>query len=125
MSDRLQQPTQEDIVALAAAMLAEARGEGEEGMTAVGHVLANRARVAEISIPQVAYAQAQITGLTPGDDNRIVAQNAASRNTGEWQAATQLAQSILNGSTPDITRGSTYYYAPDVMRAMSGSPDPY
>ena len=80
---------------VAEAVYYEARGEGEEGMRAVAHVIFNRAREQGVS-PCVIVRQ-------PGQFARS---RGRPSNSSTWRTALRIAQNPGR----DITRGATYFH---------------
>lgn len=105
-------PEQRDI--LVKTILGEARGEGEEGMAAVAHVIANRAN----------------SGRYPGDPARVAQQpqQFSTWNRGEggnnpqqfrpgtsqYDTAAQVIDRVFGGQSQDPTNGALFYHTPAV-----------
>lgn len=92
---------------MARTMLAEARGEGPQGMAAVGWVAQNRAD--------------DQSGRFPGDVSAVLTQPgqfakpmgaAEARSSDLYPAAYVMAQAIRDHELPDITKGSVYFWNP-------------
>lgn len=107
-------PAQSEDLLLALTMWGEARGEGYDGMRAVGHVIRNRAisprfpsDVTDVIFQpnQFAVWEGPISDpeLTSGPDLRA------------WRVALPLADAILRGCDPDPTRGALYYHTQAVL----------
>lgn len=106
----------EDVKALAAAIYAEARGESRRGQRAVGHVIVNRATVADRPVSQVVYARGQFSGLAPGDPNRKAAE-ALDPSSPEAAGLIDIATQILSGKSVDPTNNATFYHADEIAPA--------
>lgn len=113
------------VALLALTMWREARGEGLDGMAAVGLVVQNRVRVWGPSWDKVLVGKNQFSSMTvPGDSQLVV-----------WPTDEPLfkltymkAWDIFKGECPDITHGALYYaYLPNVtsgwfLREIVGKP---
>jgi hypothetical protein len=110
----------QDISAIADAIYAEARGDGVRSMRAVGHVVMNRAAIAGVSPAQAAYAEAQFSGLMPGDPNRDVVEKADLSDPA-YAKAVQIATEIASKQSVDPTDGATYYHTTTIKPDWSGS----
>lgn len=97
---------------LARTIMAEAGGEGYEGMLGVGSVIANRARTGRYgkNIRDVIMAPGQfsawnsVTGYAGGEGGLDMNRMRANEN------AYRAADAILSGNYEDITGGATHYY---------------
>jgi hypothetical protein len=113
-------PRQETAVRmLAATMWAEARGEGEEAMRAVGHVIVNRVgQRFGADLRAVIFAPYQFSAWNAGDPNRSLALNpdlaARGRDREGWLMAQTIAREILDGRSIDPTGGALFYHTPEV-----------
>jgi len=96
---------------LALAIAGEARGEGEEGMTAVAHVAINRLRTG------FKGAKSLDDVLQPKQFNGLEGQDIPPE---DLQRARAVALAVLSGETPDPTGGARHYYAP--RRMSKGEP---
>lgn len=94
---------------LALVMWREARGEGKEGMQAVGCVVRNRAG----DMINKIEAKWQFSSLTAPGDPMLIQWPAD--NDPQFAIAMELAEGINNWSTPDITHGATHYFNPSVV----------
>ena len=115
---------------MALTMWGEARGSGEEGMRAVGHVIANRrasGRHGAYATDTVSEAY-QFSCWNRGDPNLAAMQNVealphASRDYQLWLAAKRIAGEILAGRSQDPTGGALFYHADYVApRWAAGEP---
>ena len=111
---------------MALTMWGEARGDGEDAMRAVGHVIDNRRRSGghgPHATDTVSEAW-QFSCWNPGDPNRIAMENVdrlrqGSREHDLWLAARRIAGEILAGRSPDSTGGALFYHRVDVAPAWS------
>lgn len=86
-------------------MWREARGEGLEGMRAVGHVIANRARANGGSFIEAICAPNQFSSMTICGDLQTVKWPTAQ----DVEALSLLAGGIIAGTDPDSTGGAMFY----------------
>lgn len=92
---------------LALTLWREARGEGQEGMQAVGNVIRNR--TVNGNWAQVMEAKWQFSSLTaPGDLELVAWPQPADAS---WQSAMAIAEGVYSGTLPDVTGGATHYFA--------------
>ena len=106
---------------MALTMWGEARGDGEAGMRAVGHVIDNRRRLGRHGafVTDTVSEAWQFSCWNPGDPNLAAMMNvdavpADSREGRMWLAARRLAGEILSGQSADPTGGSLFYHAVEV-----------
>ena len=111
---------------MALTMWGEGRGEGEEGMRAVGHVIRNRwaARRHGTYVTDTVSAAWQFSAWNEGDPNRalmldIEALPPGSREHRLWLAAKRLSADILAGRSADPTGGALFYHTTAVAPAWS------
>ncbi|YP_010115339.1 DarB-like antirestriction [Sinorhizobium phage PBC5] len=91
-------------------VIAEAAGEGDEGMAAVASVIKNRAGVRGKSAAEVVREPDQFTGYRkPGDAARQAMQDPEMRRRAEAVVA-----SVFSGERPDTTGGADHYHATSV-----------
>lgn len=101
---------------LAATIWAEARSEGEEGMRAVAHVIANRrGERFGYSIESVVLSPFQFSAWNRGDPNRPLAMHPERYATGganleTWETAQRIAREVLAGQSADPTGGALFYH---------------
>ncbi len=103
---------------MALTMWGEARGSGEDGMRAVGHVIDNRrtsGRHGAFATDTVSAAW-QFSCWNPGDPNLRAIENIDrlapdSRDYRLWRAARRIADEILAGRSADPTGGALFYHA--------------
>ena len=111
---------------MALTMWGEARGEGEEGMRAVGHVIRNRwlaERYGAYVTDTVSQAY-QFSCWNAGDPNRAAMLRidelpADSDGHRQWQTAKRLSNEILAGRSSDPTGGALFYHTSAVQPAWS------
>jgi spore germination cell wall hydrolase CwlJ-like protein len=111
---------------MALTMWGEARGSGEEGMRAVGHVIDNRRRSGRhggFATDTVSEAY-QFSCWNPGDPNLRAIRNvdalaSDSHDALMWQAARRIAEEILSGRSADPTDGALFYHAASVAPLWS------
>jgi spore germination cell wall hydrolase CwlJ-like protein len=106
-------------VLLALTMWREARGEGREGMRAVGHVIRNRVRSGGTfgDWDHVITSKWQFSSLTAPGDSQLVRWPDSPDD--KMTLALQLAEDIYTGADPDITEGSLWYANLGVVPATS------
>lgn len=114
----------EEVDVLARTIWAEARGEHEQGMTAVACVVANRVAIAKRYIansgkPHPLFGDGtfadccqkrwQFSCWNASDPNRskLLAVDQADP---AFQTATQIAEQALTGTLADVTNGASHYY---------------
>jgi hypothetical protein len=116
--------TDEDINNLAWTLLGEARGEGRRGMQAVGNVILNRLANGRWgnTISQVVRFPSAFTMWNAGKPDPATSWPVGSA---PFNAARGVAEQLVSGQLPDITGGAVQYWAPRVMQAQTGQPDPY
>lgn len=101
---------------LAATIWAEARSEGEDGMRAVAHVIANRrGERFGYSIESVVLSPYQFSAWNRGDPNRPLAMHperyaTSGANLDTWQTAQRIAHEVLSGQSVDPTGGAMFYH---------------
>ena len=109
-----------DLEPLAAILMGEAGVEGIPGMTAVYHVILNRARKLGKQPLQVARDPAQFSILNERTTESLIKefkQSPDPRTMGLWQAAKSIA---LNPGA-DPTSGATHYYNPSIVMPVWAS----
>ena len=110
---------------LAATMWGEARGDGVQGMRAVGHVILNRVnsdndRRYGSTLREVMLRDRQFSVWNRGDPNRprmlrlIDGAQPSGRDGEMWLAAQTIAADILAGRSTDPTGGALYYHTQEV-----------
>jgi N-acetylmuramoyl-L-alanine amidase len=98
---------------LALTMWREARGEGRDGMRAVGHVIRNRVDAAMGDWDHVITKKWQFSSLTAAGDSQLIVWPDSP--DGEFETAMNLAEDIFTNIDPDITVGATHYFNPHVV----------
>ncbi len=94
---------------LALCLWREARGEGRDGMVAVGSVIRNRVHRDRSTYYDEVTRRLQFSSLTaPGDPELTVYPTLSDES---WKLASEVAGGILAGSLADPTGGATLYYA--------------
>lgn len=94
-----------DVQLLARTMWGEARGEGVEGMRAVGHVVVNRGGNIAQTIRQP--GQFYVTAVDPNRSRGL--------DRERWDQAQTLAASIIAGCDADPTNGANYFHEVSVQ----------
>lgn len=112
---------------LAWTMLGEAANQGDTGMSAIAHVVLNRANSGRYpSDPlKVALQPKQFSAWNATNNGGNKPKERWGRDSAEFQHARELAQGVLDGKIPDPTGGATHYWAPKPMKAVTGKEDPY
>lgn len=116
---------------MALTMWGEARGQSEEGMRAVGHVIRNRwlAKRNGAHVTDTVSAAWQFSAWNDGDPNRAAMLNVEalpkdSEDYRLWLAAKRLAAEILAGRSADPTGGALFYHTTAVQPAWSSGVAP-
>lgn len=104
----------DDADAVARTMLGEAANQGEQGMLAVGGVIANRARQRGKSASDVVLERNQFEPW--GNAQTTQRLLGISDQSPEYQRAYSLAQRALGGE--DVTGGASHFYAPKAQAAL-------
>lgn len=100
-------------------MIAEARGEGPQGMQAVGAVIINRARQTGKTGAEIIAERGQFEPAMTEDGRRRIA--AIDPNSEEYRVASAALDAVLAGDDP--TGGADHFYAPAAQAAL-GRPAP-
>jgi N-acetylmuramoyl-L-alanine amidase len=90
----------------------EARGEGRDGIRAVLHVIANRAKQSNKSWAQIVYARLQFSSMTYGSDPQLT--NVPVSPDTVFADCFEIADNIANGGDFDLTDGATHYFADSI-----------
>ena len=116
---------------MALTMWGEARGQGEEAMRAVGHVIDNRRRLGRHgSFATETVTEAwQFSAWNANDPNRaamlgVLDLPPESREYRLWLAARRLADEILAGRSADPTGGALFYHTTAVSPRWSQGVEP-
>jgi len=112
---------------MALTMWGEARGDGEAGMRAVGHVIDNRRRSGRnptTFVTDTVSEAWQFSCWNPGDPNfaamlNVDALPANSHDRRMWLTARQIADEILSGESQDPTDGALFYHSVEVSPRWS------
>lgn len=91
----------------------EARGEGRDGIRAVLHVIANRAKTRNQSWAQVVYDKWQFSSMTAAQDPQLVV--IPKFPDPVFETCYEVADLIYNGGDFDLTNGATHYFNPSVV----------
>jgi len=111
---------------MALTMWGEARNQGEEGMRAVGHVIANRraAKTHGTYVTDTVSAAWQFSCWNKNDPNRAMMLAIEDLPEGgaahrQWLAAKRIAAEVLAGRSADPTGGALFYHTTAVHPAWS------
>ncbi len=111
---------------MALTMWGEARGQGEEAMRAVGHVIDNRRRAGMHGafVTDTVGEAFQFSCWNAGDSNRTAIENVdrlreGSREQRMWRTARRLAEEIMAGRSQDPTGGALFYHSMEVSPRWS------
>ena len=103
---------------MALTMWGEARGSGEDGMRAVGHVIANRRAIGRHGdfVTETVSEAWQFSCWNAGDPNLEAIRNVdrmsrSSHDFRMWDSARRIAAEILAGRSEDPTGGALFYHA--------------
>lgn len=107
--------THADYFMMALCLWREARGEGNEGMTAVGCVVRNRVERDNSSYYAEIVKPWQFTSISVKADPEIALWPMG--NDPQWAQAVQLSQAICDGTVADITGGATLYWNPKAIES--------
>lgn len=122
---------EETILMLARTLWGEARSEGRQGMTAVAHVIKNRAenptnakrgyRLYGKGIQGVISKNKAFSAWNKSDINRdkmlsldASDSNLSGANLRAWKDALQIAADVVDGKSQDPTKGATHYHTNSV-----------
>lgn len=98
-------------------LIAEAVGEGDEGLTAVAYTILNRAREDGKTPQQIVNSGAYTGRSSPGSGAKKSQSDPAIR-----ARVQEIWNNVSAGKVPDPTGGATHYWAP---KGMPGKKDPY
>lgn len=93
-------------------MWREARGEGSEGMTAVGCVIHNRVLAGRSNWLGVIYAPWQFSSMTAKGDPELSLW--PKEGDSSWDNAMLLSEHIYTSGITDPTGGATHYFATSI-----------
>lgn len=98
-------------------VIAEAGGEGPEGLAAVAHVIRNRATASGKSPAEIVRAPSQFEGYSaPGTGSRQAMTDPQMRAQAE-----QIIRGVFNGGVPDPTGGADHFHADYVSPSWAAS----
>lgn len=106
--------TENQVDYMARTIYGEARGEGMQGMQAVGNVIMNRVKQGGwygASVKDVVLKPYQFSCWNEGDPNRQKILNATDA---QLATARSIAEKIIDGILGDITGGATHYHAKSI-----------
>lgn len=118
--EKIRQNVEREHFMLAATIWAEARGEGYDGMRAVGYVIANRLKKnfrTDGTIEGTVKYPRQFSCWNSNDPNLSkmtpeYLENSTGQDYYRWETAKQIATDIMRtGTRYDITNGSLFYHA--------------
>lgn len=118
--EKIRQNVEREHFMLAATIWAEARGEGYDGMRAVGYVIANRLKKnfrTDGTIEGTVKWSRQFSCWNSNDPNLAkmnpeYLENSTGQDYYRWETAKQIAADIMRtGTQYDITNGSLFYHA--------------
>jgi N-acetylmuramoyl-L-alanine amidase len=98
-----------DVACAALCAWREARGEGRDGIRAVLHVIANRAKIHNKSWAQIVFARLQFSSMTYPEDPQLT--NVPVSPDAQFADCYAIAENIQQGGDFDLTEGATSYYA--------------
>src|ERR1700722_3747035 len=90
----------------------EARGEGHDGIRAVIHVKANRAKYRNRSWAEIVYQPMQFSSMTYGHDPQL--SNIPVRPDPQFEDCYNTADLIFTGGDFDLTQGADFYFADSI-----------
>lgn len=109
-----------ELEVLADTIYGEARGEfprpegGLASLIAVGNVVVNRLLQGGDygqSLTQVCQKPWQFSCWNANDNNKKILQALDRKENHLWKTCFQVAEKVASGIWPDLTKGSTHYYA--------------
>lgn len=115
----MEMPT-DDLGLTSLCLWREARGEGNNGMRAVGCVLRNRAAKRHTSYAIEVMRPWQFTSMSDAQDPEYHLMPAA--NDPVWGAAQAIAEQVIAGVQQDLTNGATDYWNPHGLTPAEISP---
>jgi Cell Wall Hydrolase len=103
-------------------VLGEAGDQGHAGMAGVAHVIKNR--VTAGYAPDVSGVVFQRGQFEPWMNPQTAASlRAVKTDSPQYQAAGQVVDGVFGGAIPDVTKGATHFYAPQLQHDL-GRNDP-
>ncbi len=107
----------DDWNALVNTVIAEAGGEGPDGLAAVAHVIRNRATASGKSPAEIVRAPSQFEGYSaPGAGSRKAMEDPEARSRAE-----QIIRGVFSGEMPDPTGGADHFHADYVSPSWAAS----
>lgn len=100
--------TQQDLQETALCIWKEARGMGEDGMTAVACVIRNRVLRNNSSFAAEVLRKSQFSSMTAPNDPQL--HLLPGGKDPSWTRARMIAAVVINESLGDTTNGSNLYY---------------
>lgn len=108
-------PTAVDLHDTSLCLWREARGEGVQGMIAVGCIIRNRTRKEGTSYHTEVYKPWQFTSMTDPNDPEYHLEPLMDDTS--WKQAQFVATGILQGTIADLTGGATLYWNPNGIKS--------
>jgi spore germination cell wall hydrolase CwlJ-like protein len=107
-----------DLLVFKLVIWRESRGEGEDGMRAVGHVIVNRVGASGFphNLHDVIYQKNAFTSISVASDPEYNLEPKAWDS--QYAYITSMAEGILEGTDLDLTVGAHYYA--DLKYSLSG-----
>lgn len=105
--------TSADLFMTTLCLWREARGEGEQGMIAVGCVIRNRAARQKASPYSVVVQPWAFSSISASADPQLRLWPKESDPT--WIAAQKIAANVLTTPIPDVTHGATLYHDDSIV----------
>jgi spore germination cell wall hydrolase CwlJ-like protein len=109
-----------DYFMLALCLWREARGEGPDGMTAVGCVVRNRVVRNVSSYYEEVVKPLQFSSITAPGDHQLCLYSH--ENDHSWQVAEEIARKIIDREIGDLTAGATLYWNPAGIAEKDSKP---
>lgn len=101
-----QQPN--DVV-LTMCLWGEARGEPNDGVSAVAWVIKNRALSRDLTVKEVCLQPRQFSCFNSNDPNRSKMLDAWEKDPYNWNRVHSIGQEVIRGEVPDPTLGASHY----------------
>lgn len=115
-------PSKADVETMARTILGEARGEGWDGMVAVGNVIKNRAKIGGWwgnTIKDVCLKPKQFSCWNNDDPNKTLIINADLSSSLAFQQAFAAACYVVYDMGVDTTNGATHYHTKAIHPAWA------
>lgn len=112
-NDGVPKPPSDDELLMARTMWGEARGDGENGLRAVAHVIQNRVEssIFPRTVKGVVYQPWQFSVWNDNDPNNSKARDLEPGDDDVFDQALAIARKVLAGELTDITLGADHYHA--------------